>query len=895
MARDEAQRIQTREWLESLEYVLKHEGDERAAEILTQLKDRAAQAGVSQAASGGTPYANSIPKVEESEYPGDEHLDDRIEAINRWNAMAMVVRANRDDHGIGGHISSYASTATLWEVALQHFLHGPDHEDGADIAFFQGHSSPGIYARAFLEGRLDREQLEAFRHESLNTRGLSSYPHPRMMKDFWQFPTVSMGLTMPQAIYQARFARYLHARGLTDNPGRRVWAFIGDGELDEPESRAGIALAAREGLSNLTVVVDANLQRLDGPVRGNGQIIQEMEMLFAGAGWKVIKVVWGSGWDALLDRDESGELAHTLSDMRDGEVQRYAAGGAAVLREDLFGRSDVLSSLIEDYTDEDLNDLLPGGHDRRKVYQAYAAAEAEDAKPTIILARTVKGFGLGDAGEASNVTHKKKVLEDEELQAFRDRFELPLEDEAAAEADYYMPEEDSDVLGYLRQRREALGGYLPQRSSEHAEPHAVPEDAFSSYREGSEDRDVATTMVMVQILSDLLSDEGFGASVVPIIPDEARTFGVEALFRKAGIYSPHGQQYEPVDKDSLLFYNEQPDGAILEEGITETGAISSFIAAGTAYSNHHVPMLPFYMFYSMFGFQRIGDLIWAAGDARARGFLIGATSGRTSLPGEGVQHCDGNSHAIAMTAPHVRAYDPAFAYELAHIVREGIRRMYEEDEDLIYYITVLNEKYHMPAQEDDSTEGILRGMHQVVRVDKPAVQLAASGAITNEAMHAAELLSEHFEIEAAVFSVTSWKALYDEGIRFDQARRQHAAGTGGAGGSNGSEPEHPEEPWIRQCLDPSMPVIAASDYIRSVPMSVASWLDADLRVLGTDGFGPSDNRGNLRSYFAVDAAHIAFAALEQLSRTGGFDAGRLGTAADTLGIEQEHRVFPADR
>ncbi len=875
------EQIENQEWIDSLDYVLEHEDTERAAELLALLHQRAQQAGVRFAAPSGTPYLNSIPQANEKPYPGSREIERRIKSLVRWNAMAMVVKANRDDHGIGGHISSYASAATLWEVAFNHFLRGYDHDDGPDLVYFQGHSSPGVYSRAFLEGRLSEEHLANFRHEILNKRALSSYPHPRLMPDFWQFPTVSMGLTSIQAIYQARFNRYLTDRGLREQNDQRVWAFLGDGEMDEPESTGAITLASREQLDNLIFVVACNLQRLDGPVRGNGQVIQELETAFSGAGWNVIKVIWGSDWDPLLAKDETGELVSAMNSLLDGQAQNYVTADGAYIREDFFGRSDYLRELVRNYSDEQLEKMRRGGHDPVKVYNAYARAMESDGRPTVILAQTIKGYGLGEAGEGRNVTHKQKELNEQELRQFRSRFGIPISDEDVASAPFYKPDEESEEVTYLRKRREELGGFLPERRTDHSGLPEPSAKAFRKYDEGSEDRDVATTMVAVQLIGDLLADEEFGRHVVPIIPDEARTFGLEALFRQAGIYAHDGQHYEPVDRQSLLYYNERQDGAILEEGISEAGSISSFIAAGTSYSTHGVPMLPFFLFYSMFGFQRVGDLIWAAGDIRARGFLIGGTSGRTTLPGEGLQHQDGNSHALAMTVPNVRAYDPTYAYELATIIRYGIREMYEENRDLIYYITVMNDKYPMPPMPEDAGDGILRGLYRVKEGQKKIqLHLAGSGALLPEALRAAELLGNEFDVDADVFSATSWKALYDDAIRTDRDNRLHPG-------------KKEKQPYVTEQFSDGLPVVAAIDYIRSVPLSVASWVPGGMTVLGTDGFGQSDNRKALRAHFEVNAENIALAGLHALWRRGEIDKKVVTSAIKKLKINPEAQ-FAAD-
>ena len=874
------ERVENAEWIDSLDYVLNEEGPERAEELLSILHQRAQQAGVKFTAPGGTPYLNTISKDEEKPYPGSRDVERRIKSLVRWNAMAMVVNANRNDHGIGGHISSYASSATLWEVAFNHFIHGYGDDHTPDIVYFQGHSSPGVYARAFLEGRLTEEHLREFRHEISHEKGLSSYPHPRLMPEFWQFPTVSMGLSAIQAIYQARFNRYLTDRGIITDTGRHVWAFLGDGEMDEPESMGALPLASRENLDNLIFVIDCNRQRLDGPVRGNGQVIQELETAYAGAGWNVIKVIWGSDWDPLFDRDETGELTEKLSRMVDGQAQKYAAAGGAYFREHFFNQSETLGRLVENYSDEQLSKLRLGGHDPVKVYNAYEAAIHQTGSPTVILAQTIKGYGQGEAGEGRNVSHKQKELNEQELRHFRSRFGVPISDDDVAQAPFYKPDEESEEIRYLLERREELGGFLPERRTDHEKLPEPEAKAFTKYDEGSGDREVATTMVAVQLIGDLLSDKEFGNHVVPIIPDEARTFGLEALFRDAGIYSHVGQKYEPVDRESLLYYNEAKNGAILEEGITEAGSISSFIAAGTSYSTHRVPMVPFFLFYSMFGFQRVGDLIWAAGDSRARGFLVGGTSGRASLPGEGLQHQDGNSHLTAMTVPNVRAYDPTYAYEVSAIVRHGLKEMYEDEQDVIYYVTVMNDKYPMPAKPKGADEGIIKGLHKVRGTKKPQIHLLGSGAILPEVLDAADRLRNDFGIHADVFSATSWKALYDDAMRAERTNRLNPT-------------KKAARPYVSQQLSDGAPALAAIDYVRAVALSVASWVPGGLTALGTDGFGQSDNRPALRDHFEVDARHVTVAALHRLAAEGSVEANHVQQAIEQYEIDPE-KIFSAD-
>jgi pyruvate dehydrogenase E1 component len=846
--------LEDREWLESLDYVLESQGPDRVRRLLSRLHLRAQRRGVRFHFSANTPYINTIARREQPAFPGSRELERRIKSIVRWNAMAMVVRANREAEGIGGHISTYASCATLYEVAFNHFLRGRRDEERGDIVYFQGHASPGVYARAYVERRIDKEHLRNFRRELVEGGGLSSYPHPRLMPDFWEFPTVSMGLSPIMAIYQARFNRYLEDRGIRETKGRRVWAFLGDGELDEPESLGAITLASREELDNLIFVVNCNLQRLDGPVRGNGKIIQQLEAAFRGAGWNVIKVIWGDDWDPLLDSDEDGTLVKRMEEVVDGQYQKYTVSGGDFIREDFFGKDPRLRDMVKNYSDEQLRRLRRGGHDPEKVYAAYRAAVEHEGSPTVILAKTIKGYGLGEAGEGRNVTHQQKKLNEEELRKFRSRFGIPISDEDVAKAPFYRPPEDSEEMRYIKERRKTLGGCIPCRS-EQAEPLKLSsDDLFREFLGGSGDRKVATTMVFVHLLSKLLADESLGRHIVPIVPDEARTFGMESLFRKVGIYSHMGQVYDPVDKESLLYYKEAVDGQILEEGITEAGSISSFIAAGTAYASHGIQMVPFFIFYSMFGFQRVGDLIWAAADSKARGFLLGGTAGRTTLAGEGLQHQDGHSHLLAYPLPTLRAYDPAFAYELAVIIRDGLRRMYEKQEDLIYYLTVMNEFYAMPPMPEGAEEGILRGMYRFREAegDGERVHLLGSGAILNETLQAARMLND-FGVAADVWSVTSYKQLHQDAV--DTERRN---------GLNAHK--KPQTPYVSRILEGEEGgvFVAASDYVRALPCSIAPWIPGRLVPLGTDGFGRSDTRAALRDFFEVDARHIALAALAGL-------------------------------
>jgi len=873
----EIEAIEEKEWLDSLDYVIKHGGPDRVRELLRSLQRRAAEFGISLPYSANTPYINTIPRSEQPRFPGVREIERRIKSIIRWNAMAMVVRANREESGIGGHISTYASAATLYEVGFNHFFRGPAAEDGGDQVYFQGHASPGIYARAFLEGRLSAQQLENFRDELNRAGGLPSYPHPRAMPEFWQFPTVSMGLSSIMAIYQARFNRYLEDRGLKPKTGR-IWAFLGDGETDEPESLGAISLAAREKLDNLVFVINCNLQRLDGPVRGNGKIIQELEAVFRGAGWNVIKVIWGDSWDPLLAQDEDGRLVKRMEEAVDGDYQKYSVESGAYIRERFFGTDPQVAKLVEHLTDEELHKLRRGGHDPEKVYAAYKAAVEYRGGPTVILAKTVKGYGLGEAGEGKNITHQQKKLNDAELREFRARFGIPISDEDVGEAPFYRPPEDSPEMRYLRERRKQLGGFVPTRSQA-APPLEMPDDGlFAEFYKGSAGRAASTTMVVVRLLSKLLKDPTLGPQIVPIVPDEARTFGMEALFRQVGIYSHVGQRYEPVDKETLLYYKEATDGQILEEGITEAGSICSFIAAGTAYATHGVNTIPLFIFYSMFGFQRIGDLVWAAGDMRCRGFLIGGTAGRTTLAGEGLQHQDGHSHLLAYTHPHVVAYDPAFAYELAVIIRDGIRRMYVEQENVCYYLTVGNEPYSMPSMPENVEEGILKGAYRLrrraSRDNGPKVKLLGSGAILNEVIQAQETLSEEYGIDSDVWSVTSYQQLFRDGLEVARWNRLHPDA-------------EPKTAYVKRCFgrDDDGLVVAASDYLKALPYSIRSWVNGAFVGLGTDGFGRSDGRAALRDYFEVDARHIVYATLESLAREGKIDRKLFNEATAKLKID----------
>jgi pyruvate dehydrogenase E1 component len=875
----ELERLETREWLESLDHVIQSGDPARAQRLLRQLQHRAASFGITLPYAANTPYVNTIPRARQPLYPGNLDIERRIRSLVRWNAMAMVVRANRAEEGIGGHISTFASAATLFEVGFNHFFRGPDADGGGDQIYFQGHAAPGVYARAFLEGRLGREQLENFRRELSPGGGLSSYPHPWLMPGFWAFPTVSMGLSPIMAIYQARFNRFLEDRGLKQATGR-VWAFLGDGELDEPESLGAISLAAREQLDNLIFVINCNLQRLDGPVRGNGKIIQELEAVFRGAGWNVIKVIWGGAWDRLLERDADGVLVERMERAVDGDYQRYSVQPGAETRRDFFGTDPRLLALVADLSDDEIRNLPRGGHDPEKVYAAYKAAVEHRGAPSVILAKTIKGYGLGEAGEGRNVTHQQKQLNEEELREFRSRFSIPISDDDVGKAPFYRPAPGSRELAYLRERRAQLGGFVPERRVTAPALRHVPEEPFAEFREGSNGRPTATTMVAVRMLSKLLRDKQLGPHIVPIVPDEARTFGMDALFRQVGIYSHVGQLYEPVDRETLLYYREATNGQILEEGITEAGAMCSFIAAGTAYATHGINMIPFFFFYSMFGFQRIGDLIWAAGDMRCRGFLIGGTAGRTTLAGEGLQHQDGHSHLLAYPHPTVVAYDPAFAYEIAVIIEAGIRRMYADGQDAIYYLTLANEFYPMPPMPPGSAEGILRGMYRFAPsagggAGRPRVRLLGSGALLNEALRAQKLLEEEYGVAAEVFSVTSYSELFRDALATDRWNRLHPASA-------------PRRPYVQQCLgDGGEPVVAVSDYTRALPYSLGRWTPGDLVALGTDGFGRSDSRAALRAHFEVDSRHVVVAALGALTRAGRLPAEQVVAAMQRLEIDPE--------
>ncbi len=846
---------ENREWLYSLDYVLEHGGPERVKELLQQLQIRAHKYGVEIPFTANTPYINTITREKQPPFPGDREIERRIKSLIRWNAMAMVVRANKIESGIGGHISTYASAATLYEIGFNHFFKGKGEEYEGDQVYFQGHASPGIYARAFLEGRLSIEQLQNFRRELSPSGGLSSYPHPWLMPNFWEFPTVSMGLGPIMAIYQARFNHYLVDRGLKKSSGK-VWAFLGDGETDEPETLGAITLASREKLDNLIFVINCNLQRLDGPVRGNGKVIQELEAIFRGAGWNVIKVIWGSDWDPLLEKDKDGKLIKRLGEIVDGQYQKYSVETGEYIREHMFGVDEELLDMVKNLSDEQLRKMKRGGHDPEKVYAAFKAALAHKGQPTVILAKTIKGYGLGESGEGKNITHQQKKLNEDELKEFRTRFGIPISDEEVAKAPFYRPDDNSPEMRYLQERRKELGGYLPIRKTDVRPIKTPPEDIFEEFYKGTEGRDVSSTMVFVRILAKLLKDKEIGKYIVPIVPDEARTFGMEALFRQIGIYSHAGQLYEPVDSASLLYYKEAKDGQILEEGITEAGSMSSFIAAGTAYASHGLNMIPFFIYYSMFGLQRIGDLVWAAGDMQAKGFLVGGTAGRTTLAGEGLQHQDGNSHLLAYTIPNLVAYDPAYAFEIAVIIRDGIRRMYEEQENVFYYLTVMNENYPMPPMPKGAEKGIVKGMYKLKASKKKTAKLKAqlfgSGTILNEVVKAQEILEEEYKIAADVWSVTSYKELRKDALDVERWNMLHPN-------------EKQKVPYITQVLkDEEGVFVAASDYVKALPDSIAKWFPRHLTSLGTDGFGRSEGRKELRDFFEVDAKHVVLAALSSL-------------------------------
>ena len=865
---------ETDEWLEALESLIEVEGLDRTHYLLERLIDKAQQSGANLPYSANTAYINTIPAHKEQYTPGDPALEWRIRSINRWNAMAMVVKANRKNSELGGHIASYASAATLYEIGYNHFWHAPSDTHGGDLIFFQGHCAPGIYARAYLLGLITEEDLDNFRQD-VNGNGLTSYPHPWLMPRFWQFPTVSMGLGPIMAIYQARFMRYLENRGLCETRKRKVWAFMGDGEMDEPEAFGAASLASRENLDNLVFVINCNLQRLDGPVRGNGKIIQELESDFRGAGWNVIKVIWGSYWDPLLARDTSGLLRQRMEEAVDGEYQSYKAFNGAYVREHFFGKYPELQALVSNMSDEDIWRLNRGGHDPHKVFAAYAAAIAHEGQPTVILCKTVKGYGMGEAGEGKNITHQQKKMGEESLKHFRDRFNIPISDEAIADAPFYKPAEDSPEMIYLRERTEAMGGFIPQRR-ERADPIVIPGlDIFDNMLAGTGEREISTTMAFVRMLTALTRDKNIGPRVVPIIPDEARTFGMEGMFRQLGIYSSIGQLYEPVDHDQFMYYREDKSGQILEEGINEAGAMCSWISAATSYSNHNLQMMPFYIYYSMFGFQRVGDLAWAAGDMQARGFLLGGTAGRTTLAGEGLQHQDGHSHLLASTIPNCVSYDPTYAYELAVIIHHGMQRMFGDQENVFYYISVMNENYVQPALPENVTDGIVKGMYLLHSDDDAKIQLLGSGAILREVIAAADLLKTEFGIVANTWSVTSFNELRREGLDCERWNMLHPN-------------DSPRTSYVTSSLAEHVgPVVAASDYMKIYADQIREFVPQSYRTLGTDGFGRSDSRAQLRQFFEVNRNFICLGALKSLADEGTIDDAIVGEAIAKFGIDPE--------
>ncbi len=865
---------ETQEWLDALEAVIEVEGVERAHYLLEQLIDAARRSGANLPYSANTAYVNTISPNLQERRPGDPAIERRIRSFIRWNAMAMVVRANRESSELGGHISTFASSATLYDIGLNHFWHAPSHEHGGDLIYMQGHSAPGIYARAYLEGRLTEQQLDHFRRE-VDGKGLSSYPHPWLMPDFWQFPTVSMGLGPIMSIYQARFMKYMHDRGLANTKNRKVWSFVGDGETDEPETLGSISLAGREKLDNLIFVVNCNLQRLDGPVRGNDKIIQELEAVFRGAGWNVIKVIWGSYWDPLLAKDKHGLLRQRMEEAVDGDYQNYKAKGGAFVREHFFGKYPELKDMVATMSDEDIWRLNRGGHDPHKVYAAYAAAVKHQGQPTVILAKTVKGYGMGASGEAQMSTHSQKKMELEDMKAFRDRYNIPLTDAEVAEAKFYRPPEDSQEMKYMRARREALGGYLPIRNTL-GTPLEIPDlGLFEALIRGSGEREMSTTMVFIRILTMLARDQKVGKNIVPIVPDEARTFGMEGMFRQLGIYSSVGQLYTPQDRGQVMYYREDKQGQILEEGITEAGAMSSWIAAATSYSTHGVNMIPFYIFYSMFGFQRVGDLAWAAGDIQARGFLIGGTAGRTTLAGEGLQHQDGHNLITAASIPNCISYDPTFGYEMAVIIHEGMRRMYVNQDNVFYYITAMNENYVHPPMPKGVGEGIVKGLYLFKKGGrrKLRVQLLGSGAILREVIAAADLLREDFSVDSDIWSATSFNELKRDGMAVDRWNMLHPQ-------------EAPRVSYVEQCLSERKgPVIAATDCMKNYADQIRAYVPQRYVVLGTDGFGRSDTRNKLRRHFEVDRYFVTIAALKALADEGSIPPSRVSDAIEKYGID----------
>ena len=872
--------VETREWLESLEGVIEVEGQDRAAYLLDELIGRARRWGTPVPYSANTPYINTIPPDRQARHPGDRAIEHRIRSYVRWNALAIILRANKESSELGGHIASFQSAATLYDVGFMHFWHAAAEDHGGDLVFMQGHSSPGFYARSFVEGRLGEEQLLRFRQE-VDGGGLSSYPHPWLMPDYWQFPTVSMGLGPIMAIYQARFLKYLQGRGIADTAGRRVWAFLGDGETDEPESLGAISLAGREHLDNLVFVINCNLQRLDGPVRGNGKIIQELEAIFRGAGWNVIKVIWGTGWDRLLAKDTDGILLKRMEEAVDGEYQDLKSKNGAYVREHFFGKYPELKAMVADMSDEDIWNLVRGGHDPLKVYAAYREAVSTKGVPTVILAKTVKGYGMGEAGEGQNITHQQKKMGETHLKEFRDRFSLPLADDQLKDVPFLRFEEGSPELTYLRERRRSLGGHLPARRRKSELLEVPPLSAFDAQLKGTGGRTISTTMAFVRILNTLLRDKKIGRRVVPIVPDELRTFGMEGMFRQFGIFSQVGQLYRPEDANQLMFYKEDKGGQILQEGLNEPGAMSSWIAAATSYSSSNAPMIPFYIYYSMFGFQRVGDLAWAAGDMRARGFLLGATAGRTTLNGEGLQHEDGHSHVFSSVIPNCVSYDPTFSYEVAVVVQDGLRRMYAEQEDVFYYVTLMNENYEHPALPQGAEEGIVKGMYLLREGEgggngsTPRVQLMGSGTILREVMAGADLLRQDWGVTADVWSCPSFTELRREAMAVERWNLLHPE-------------ETPRKSWVERCLEGRQgPAVAATDYVRTFADQIRPYVGRRYRVLGTDGFGRSDYRRKLRDFFEVDRRWVALAALESLAAEGAVPRSRVAEAIRKYGIDPE--------
>ncbi|WP_207886543.1 pyruvate dehydrogenase (acetyl-transferring), homodimeric type [Pseudomonas sp. 30_B] len=869
--------VETQEWLDALESVLEKEGEDRARYLMTRLGELASRTGTQLPYAITTPYRNTIPAGHEARMPGDLFMERRIRSLVRWNALAMVMRANHKDPSLGGHISTFASSATLYDIGFNYFFNGPTEEHAGDLIYFQGHASPGIYARAYIEGLVSDEQLVNFRQE-VDGKGLSSYPHPRLMPHFWQFPTVSMGLGPIQAIYQARFMKYLESRGFIPAGKQKVWCFLGDGETDEPESLGAISLAGREKLDNLIFVINCNLQRLDGPVRGNGKIIQELEGVFGGANWNVIKVIWGRFWDPLFAKDHAGLLQARMDEAVDGDYQNYKAKDGAYVREHFFGARPELLEMVKDLSDEEIWKLNRGGHDPYKVYAAYHAAVNHKGQPSVVLAKTIKGYGTG-TGEAKNIAHNIHEIDVDSLRAFRDRFDIPIRDDDLAKLPFYRPEEGSAEARYLKERRASLGGFMPHRHGNNQRIATPPLDTLKAILDGTGDREISTTMAFVRIISQLVKDKELGPRIVPIIPDEARTFGMEGMFRQLGIYSSVGQLYEPVDKEQLMFYREDKKGQILEEGITEAGAMSSFIAAGTAYSNYRQPMLPFYIFYSMFGFQRIGDLAWAAGDSLTRGFLLGGTAGRTTLNGEGLQHEDGHSHVLASVIPNCRTYDPTYSYELAVIIQEGVRQMMEEQQDVFYYITVMNENYPHPPLPEGAAAGIIKGMYLLDEDRRSAahhVQLLGSGTILREVEAAAKILREEFGVGADVWSVPSFNELRRDGLAVERWNRLHPG-------------QKPRQSYVEECLGGRRgPVIASTDYMKVYAEQIRQWVPSkEYKVLGTDGFGRSDTRARLRHFFEVDRHWVVLAALEALADRGDIEPKVVAEAIAKFGLDPE--------